>query len=296
MAEMQMNWERWVGEQIRKGAGALHAYVKRQVDLPPEFVITSGGRSGSPQDIVESDMSDWECIWTRSPLAAAPWRGSAGDRSAVAPPRPPLHASRKASRSFAQGTAIGVDGIPPRAFDWLSDPLLTMLGDFMVIIEAAGTWPRQTVLAIMRLIPKAAGGRRPIGILASLVRWWERVRQPEIQRWREQHARDYNFSARGRRAEQAVWRQALTDEAAKARGLQSAATLVDLVKAFEMVLLQEVWRAAQRHDFPLWAIALILESCSFVRRLLCSGAVSRGVQAFSGVLAGGAYAADCLFL
>ncbi len=166
----------------------------------------------------------------------------------------------------------------------------------MIMMEVAGVWPRQVTLAVMRLIPKAAGGRRPIGILASLVRWWERARQPEIQRWRDEHSRGYNFVARGRRADQAVWHQALADEAAKSRGLQSAATLVDLVKAFDMVLPQEIWPAALRHEFLLWAARLILEACAFMRRLVYCGAVSEGVYTFTVVLVGGGSAVDCLFM
>ncbi len=296
MADLRVDWWRWVDEQIKKGAGALHAYVKRQADAPAEMVTAGDGRSGSPQDIVDADMDEWEKIWLRSPAATAPWRNSHGDRGRERPARPPVPVLRKASRSFSAETAVGCDGVPPRAFSWLSDALLCVLGDFMVMIEAAGVWPKQVTLAIMRLIPKSAGGRRPIGILASLVRWWERVRQPEIQKWRSEQAREYNYSARGRRADQAVWRQALTNEAAKARGLQSAATLVDLVKAFEMVLLQEVWASAIRHNFPLWALVLILEACSFTRRLVYCAAVSRGVQTLTAILAGGGYAADCLFL
>ncbi len=296
MSDLRVNWWHWVDEQIQKGAGALHAYVKRQTEAPAEIFAVGSGRSGSPQDIVDADMDEWEKIWTRSPAATAPWRISNGIRQQRRPARPSALAMRKASRSFRAETAIGCDGVSPRAFSWLSDALLAALGDFMMMIEAAGCWPRQVTMAMMRLIPKSAGGRRPIGVLASLVRWWERVRQPEVQQWRMQQAREYNYSARGRRADQAVWRQALTDEAAKSRGLHSASTLVDLVKAFEMVLLQEVWASAVRHGFPLWALVLILEACSFTRRLVYCSAVSRGVQTLSAILAGGGYAADCLFL
>ncbi len=296
MADLRVGWWHWVQEQIHKGAGALHSYVKRHAEIPAEIVTVGNARSGSPQDIVNADMDEWEKIWLRSPAATAPWRQACRACDKERPARPSVAALRRASRTFRAHTAVGCDGVPPRAFSWLSDSLLAALGEFMVVIEAAGVWPRQVALAMMRLIPKSAGGRRPIGILASLVRWWERVRQPEVQKWRMEQARDYNYSARGRRADQAVWRQALTDEAARARGLQSAATLVDLVKAFEMVMLQEVWASAVRHDFPLWALALILEACAFTRRLVYCSAVSRGVQTLTAILAGGGYAADCLFL
>ena len=54
--------------------------------------------------------------------------------------------------------------------------------------------------------------------------------------------RSYNWAANRRSPEAAVWKQALRAEAAAARGLESAACLLDLVKAFEMVKLELVWR------------------------------------------------------
>ena len=54
--------------------------------------------------------------------------------------------------------------------------------------------------------------------------------------------RSYNWAAKGRSPEAAVWRQALRAEAAAAKGLQSAAALIDLIKAFEMAKLELVWK------------------------------------------------------
>ena len=48
------------------------------------------------------------------------------------------------------------------------------------------------------LIPKADGGRRPIGLLAGLVRILERIRKPIVASWRASVERPYNWAARGR--------------------------------------------------------------------------------------------------
>ena len=57
------------------------------------------------------------------------------------------------------------------------------------------------------------------------MRIWERVRKPIVAQWRTSVERSYNWAAKGRSPEAAVWRQALKAEAAAARGLESAASL-----------------------------------------------------------------------
>ena len=89
----------------------------------------------------------------------------------------------------------------------------------------------------MHLLPKPSGGNRPVGVLPSPTRWWERLRKQVIWQWRAQNPREYNWSTRGRSAEAAVYAQALRDEAALARRHWVTAVLFDLAKAYETVRL-----------------------------------------------------------
>ncbi len=122
------------------------------------------------------------------------------------------------------------------------------------------------------------------------------MRAPLIQRWRMQNARPFNWAAPGRNAERAVWEQSLLDEAAMARGWCSASTLIDLVKAFEHIPLEVLWRRAKAHRFPLRLICLILELCAAPRRLVFRGAVSEATATLSAVIAGLVAAIDCMYL
>ena len=133
-------------------------------------------------------------------------------------------------------------------------------------------------------------------LLAGLVRLWERARSLIIQKWRAGVARHYNWAAKGRSPQAAVWLHAFKAEAASAKGICSAAGLLDLVKAFEMVRLELVWFRGLELGFPALILRMVLEIFSFTRRLLLSGAVSDPVDTLSAILAGSGFATDAMFI
>ncbi len=295
-AERRATWRTWVSSQIALGGGALHRFVKRKEETPDELVYVDGEPSGSLQDHVESDRAEWEAVWRRMEgLAAAPWREMEEDLGAPLPELKPMEL-RRASRRFHPCTGIGADLFRPHWFAWLSDPLLVVIAKLFGRIEAEGRWPGQLMVTMVHLIPKESGGRRPIGLVASLVRLWERARVPAIQEWRSRTMRPYNWAAPGRSAEEAVWEQSVLDEAAASRGDVSASTLVDLAKAFEHIPLQLLWDRGRSHGFPLVLLRLILELCAAPRRLVYKMAVSEPVYTLTAVIAGLVSSIDLMFL
>ena len=156
----------------------------------------------------------------------------------------------------------------------LSLPLQRTIADFLNLTEQAGTWPDAVATALIHLIPKNDGGRRPIGVLPTIVRMWETARKPLVQRWARDSSRHYDWATQGRSAEAAAWNQSVIDEAATADGLDSATAFVDLAKAFERIRLEDAWRAGVRFGFPLHILRLALEAFVFARRLSYQGAVS----------------------
>ena len=84
-----------------------------------------------------------------------------------------------------------------------------------------------------------------------------------------------------------MWAQSLYEEAAAATGKSIAAVFLDLVKAFEQVILGYVWRHGLAHLMPRKVLALALELCTFSRRLSFRGAVSEPAQTSTAILAGG---------
>ena len=296
--DARRGWRRWVDEQLRLGAGALHRLSKREDIVAATVVEGRFGPSLGLQQVLESDRETWRAVWERfADTAGAPWR----DALELPPWAPELPAITPAdivavSKTYRRRTGLGCDSLHPRWLGWLSEPVLQGLAELLMTLERVGVWPGQVQTILVAQIPKSDGGRRPIGLLAGIVRVWERIRKPLVAAWRCTVEREYNWAAKGRSAQAAVWKQALQAEAATARGEHSAATLVDLVKAFEMVKLEIVWRRGLQLHFPPQILRLTLESFAFVRRLMLSGAVADGVSTLSAVLAGGGFATDALFI
>ena len=70
--------------------------------------------------------------------------------------------------------------------------------------------------------------------------------------------RNYFWAAEERSSEEAVHRQGLAMEAAKARGLFCAAVLADLMKAYEHVLRIKLIAFAKDARFPLGLLRMCL--------------------------------------
>ncbi len=291
-------WRIWQQEQIKKGAGAAHAFVKRETVQPDTLLEVKSFSTAAPADVVEADFTKWNEVWARlCQHSSAPWRDE-GSGSTPGGELPTLEVAtlRKASRSF-RITALGLDRIGPWQYDWLSDELLRQIARFLHSLERFSIWPQELLEALVHLIPKSSGGRRPIGVLVSLMRIWERARRPLVQAWRETCPRDYQWMIKGRGANRAVWAQSVIEEAARQMGLASATVLVDLMKAFEQIILARVWSAGLRLGFPVQLLRLGLELCSARRRLVYRGAYSESfANTLSAVLAGSGLATDFMFL
>ena len=289
-------WRAFIQKDLAKGGGSLHAFAKRSEEHQGESVADEVGRSGTPQDIVLAEAEEWESIWHRfQGTCAAPWR-EADLRESERLPRPTVSELRRCAGTFRTATAVGCDSFFPRWFAWLSDELLEAIIDFLTTVEALGLWPREVASSIIHLIPKASGGRRPIGVMASVIRLWEAARKPVIWQWRAKNARPYNWAAAGRSAEAAIWGQTVRDEVAQAKGKSCGAVLFDLVKAYEYVRLELVWEAGMAAGFPALVLRLLMESFAFARTLIYRGALAKGITTLSAILAGSVFAMDALAL
>jgi len=162
--------------------------------------------------------------------------------------------------------------------------------------EAAGLWPEALRHALLHLIPKREGGKRPIGLVNGLCRLWELARRPLVREWRATQKRRYDYGLRGRSSTEAVWVQALHDEATEFTGEAAATALLDLTKAFESVPLAMVWARGCQLGFPLAVLRLSLEMCAFARHLVLEGVLGEGIDTLSAILAGLSFATDLLFI
>ena len=292
------SWWKWVGEQFAAGGGALHKLVKRQSEQLDDVVEVEGRLSASAQDIVDLEIKGWKNIWCRPGIVtSAPWRREWSDGQIDTLTRPTVEEFRTAASKFKVWTGMGTDTLPPRVWGWLSDQLIARAIEFLEGIEGVGMWPYQLEEALVHLIPKGGGGKRPIGLICSLPRIWARVRRRQVREWREEHFREYNWMSKGRGARRAVWVQSVMEEAARQRGISSGAVLIDLIKAFDHLLLKEVWSAGLLHGFPVVLLRLSLECSTFKRRLVFRGACSHeAVETLGAVLPGLEHSTDFMLL
>ena len=101
---------------------------------------------------------------------------------------------RKACATFPCGSGLGWDKFHPRSLVRLSDAALLALIRLFILAELLGQWPSLIGIVIVCLVPKADGGRRPIGLLPSLIRLWMRLRLDIVRVWQLQHGRSYFYA------------------------------------------------------------------------------------------------------
>ena len=172
------------------------------------------------------------------------------------------------AKCFKVRTGRGHDDYHPRWYALLSEECRQEIADFLNKLEEIGWWPEQLRHTLIKFIPKPKGGKRPIDLLTALVRIWERLRIREVRAWKATAFRDYHWAARGRSAQDAVWRQSVHCEAAAWRKHDAIADLYDLKKAYERVPLENVWRAGLKLHFPPDLLRLELEAFTAARTVV----------------------------
>ena len=94
-----------------------------------------------------------------------------------APPPQSLHPwmVKTACQSFPTDTGLSADAWKPRAVLRLSDEAIRALCHLLIAVELHGAWPDIVRTITVVLLPKADGGRRPIGLLLTTGRIWMRA-------------------------------------------------------------------------------------------------------------------------
>ena len=132
----------------------------------------------------------------------------------------------------------------------LSAEGLTAICKLLSLIQLTAQWPSQVTLLIFFLIQKTEGGSRPIALLPTLGRVWEALCASDVGCWDMAHSRPYEWSTKGKAAEQAVWEVALADEAMVGSDQHALMLLTDLVKAYENICLRILMLMAVLWEFP----------------------------------------------
>ena len=235
---------------------------------------------------VDKTADEWAALWAEG----ADYLASVfpDDASRLAP----LTAAslRKAALTFPTSTGTGADNLAPRALSRLDDEDLQMLADILNAMELNGQWARSLMMVIIVLIPKSDGGRRPIGLMPTVIRLWMRARSIEARKWEAANKRDSVYGGCGMGAQRAAWQATYQAEKAKLDGEGYVQSLLDLVKAFETVKHHHLVQAAQRHGWNPWLLRMSLAAYRAARVIDVDGVVSRSITAVDGITAGSGFA------
>ena len=119
---------------------------------------------------------------------SAPWRGLGDLYESFhwLPKKRKLNAHEilQAGNCFKLRTGRGAEDFHPKWFAFLPESARAEFAELLNRLEVSGCWPEQLRATLIKLIPKAKGGKRPIGLLVALIRLWERARVLEVRQWK----------------------------------------------------------------------------------------------------------------
>ena len=149
--------------------------------------------------------------------------------------------------------------------------------------------PDQLHLILVVLIPKMnSRGMRPIGLVASSLRLL--MRRSVGETWRNANEREYFFGKKGKGALVGAWRVAAVAEYAKLKGVHSAVTLYDVIKAFDNVDHERLQVSMRRYGFNWVLMRFLLALYSAPRAIVVGRVVTKAVCPTRSILPGDSFA------
>ena len=317
----RMAWDKWINEGPAASLGRHHRMTRTRTGWIPSSVskVNHGGDDsdeaqhldaddhGHDTEVDEDDLVHAELLplSSQEEVEAAAVEWGAQWRSDVQPqPLPWPDLSRqsslpaltaqvdiKAAQTFPSRTGLGWDKLHPRAVCRCHSKALDALVRLLIVIEVVGSWPQAIGATLICLIPKPDGGRRPIGLLPSIIRWWMRMRLDVVRVWQSQHERPFFYAGPRKGAEVASWKQAATSELAMAsHKLSYASVLLDMIKCFERVPHHVLLYMGERFQYPLLVLRLSIAAYRLARSVVVDGLCSALLVASRGITAGAVHA------
>ncbi len=214
-------------DQVRKSASADKSHIgerTEQIGADKGCIEWSRTWKATREDTSAEVMSAIEAL-------VAVGRREHDAEEILLPPWDEDRVHRSAGK-FKAATGIGSDRLRPRHVVMLSMHAKRGLGRVFALVEALRRWPALLREVTEVAIGKKAGGSRLIGLAAALYRIWARARYADCRIVLETRIdRPFLAAAPGKGAIRAAYNEAWANEAAAARGEETATTIVDL-KAF----------------------------------------------------------------
>jgi hypothetical protein len=308
-AEAISRWRKQLNERAEAGTREAFRFLRQADDVNKE--VCGAGVA----QVLERNAAVWGSLWgcqggpsgaeqqqQRQHTLDTGWTADSGPRwqarRAALGCRIEIYGAevwRALAATFPCTTACP-DGLPLRCFRHLSDKLLDYLGILAAGMVASGRWPVSEMVTMVVLIPKAAGGERPIALFRSMVRLIAKAYAQQSEGWLRSATPVYLNTARGRRVGDGMWRQQVRAAFAHDSGGAAAEVAVDVCKAFENVRHELLLREAEALGYPWAPLLMALDMYSWARRLVFRGCVAGSLFPTRGIGAGSAFATRELFV
>ncbi len=163
---------------------------------------------------------------------------------------------QRVARTFAKGTSIGADA---QAFHEVADATHEARDELAEIMRTSIrelVWPVQSLLVLMGLLGKKAGGTRTIAIIATFGRLPLAAVKGEVRAWDEKVANPHDTALKGRRPADETARRHMRVEVATLLGKHSVLILWDMKAFFDSLDASILVEAAEDALFPMDQLAL----------------------------------------
>ena len=282
----------WARSALCGSAGDAHRWIKKpeQASAFDDDLVLA--QDCAPLALLESKQKEWEKFWvppnhTRRKLVNTLERLR---RRAQSPEHSlfPVTTNEvvQAARRLKPTRATGADHWSPPEFLALPreahEELTALFGE----IETLGLFPVQAGVNIVSLIPKPAGGERPITLTPFVYFLWAALRRPLGAEWDEKAAGFWDDCIRGGNALRAGLARRLFDELAFEHNEANFSIYWDLTKFFDHVDLNRLALLAEQLGFPLKVLSLALNVHCNLRLLVHKEVTVCGISATRGILAG----------
>ncbi len=266
-------------------AGLLHKHTKVYEASAPQAA------GSQPMSACADKLITWNKIWRADDLelqSLSPWMRDPACDAALHPLDE--EQIRVAALSFPVATGLGADRMHPRIFANVDASTRSAVAVLLESVERSILWPAQVDLLVCAMIPKSGGGDRPVFVLPSIIRHWEKAGLPLMKDWARGMSRTYDWAAEGRSSAEAVWWQLLRAESIpdengpEAEGLVTL--LLDIVKCFDRVGLRHVWKWGIEHGMPARLLRVILVTYAMARRISVHGSYSDSVCTVTAIVPG----------
>ncbi|CAK0864356.1 unnamed protein product, partial [Prorocentrum cordatum] len=298
--ERRRQWAAKLEEAAKGAAGGLHR-ISKPVDIWRPRRASTPQASADPLRAAEAALGEWNAVWkVNDPMQEQERRWETEPRQELPEfTEGDLAKLKKVARTFKRKTAQGVDRWHPSMLLGASDAAHWTLLQILREVERTLVWPQHAATVIFFLIPKSVAVDRAIGLLPTLVRVWEIMREPYMIEWAKANQRSWDCTAFGKAAEDAAWEVLLANEGDEVqdsdpRTLATVTAILDLVKAFERVSLHVLWERGKAMGFNTGVLAVVCSYFAMARRVNTGEAISEETRTVATIIAGSKFSVGFL--